>query len=303
MLEILNKLGVDHTIIIQAFIWICAFIITKKILLDHLIERMIKRQSVTTGSKDHTDKINAKADELEKEFGQKASDLNQEIKNIFEKQNILIQDKASQIILDAQNNASKQLKSSRSKLSELKKNIKSELDILEISKLINDKVFLLICFAPVITYGAIGADHEGVPSIVWFQFLNFTLFVGLLYFVLKNKIKKFYSDRKLKFDKIFEQENELRENAQQRLNKFENKLNQLNESRELQIQKAKQNSVKSTESFLLDANESAKKIMDECEWIINFEKQNAVDELKNHLLDRAINDVSSKIKSKKPKKL
>lgn len=156
---------------------------------------------------------------------------------------------------------------------------------------------MLYFFIPQTIYAASGAPAHGVPSVVWFQALNFILFVGLLWFLLRGKIVKFYSNRELKFNELFKNASIKKEEALSELKNFEMKLNEINNTRDAQIAKAKSDSLKSNQNLLSQADIQADKIKKESIETANIEKKKVNETLKKYLLLNAIEDVSNGLKS------
>ena len=142
MLEILNKLGVDETIFFQIFLWLIAFFITKKILLDTLVERVIKRKSLTVGSEEELNKILAQANKKESLYSDKAKELNNEIKKIFSDSLKKATSDSTKKIAVAKKQAQESLNQTKQEILNKKKRIKAELDdqVLEVASLIKEKV-------------------------------------------------------------------------------------------------------------------------------------------------------------------
>ena len=165
---------------------------------------------------------------------------------------------------------------------------------------------MLYLFAPQILHAASGAQAHGVPSVVWFQALNFILFVGILWFLLKNKITKFYLDRELKFKELSKSASAKKEEALKELKYFDMKLSEISNTRDAQIKKAKENSLKSNQTLLDQADAQSDKIKKESIEIANIEKKKTHEYLRNYLLLSSIKNVSvelSQVSSKAHSKL
>ena len=143
MLEILKKLGVDYTIFFQITIWILAYIITKKILLDKLVLRIKQRQNATFGSEEETDKILEEASKKEKEYGKLAKALDVEMKEIFSMKLKHTEQEALKKISIAKKETSKSLKQVMTNIEKEKTlaRVKLTEQIPEISSLIKEKIF------------------------------------------------------------------------------------------------------------------------------------------------------------------
>ncbi len=143
MLEILDKLGVNYTIFAQIIIWIIAYVITKRILLDKLVSRIKLRDGVTIGSEDETNQILKKAHEKEQEYGAQAKKLNEQIKDIFSKKLEETEQEVLKKISIAKKEAHKSLELVRTDIEKQKKITKAKLlvQVPEFSSLIKEKIF------------------------------------------------------------------------------------------------------------------------------------------------------------------
>ena len=152
-------------------------------------------------------------------------------------------------------------------------------------------------FIPQTLYAASSAQTHGIPDVVWFQALNFILFVGLLWFLLKNKITKFYLNRELKFKELFKSASVKKDEALNELKNFEMKLSEISNTRDAQIAKAKEDSLKSNQKLLSQADTHANRIKKDSIETANIEQKKVHEMLKAHLLLSAIENVSNELKS------
>ena len=148
-------------------------------------------------------------------------------------------------------------------------------------------------FIPKILLGASGSDSEshGIPVVVWFQVLNFTLFAGLLWFLLKTKVKTFYLSREQKFQERFKEASIKKEEALQRLKNFEEKSRELLATKDVQLEKAQKSATNSAQKLLDQANVQIQKIKQESKETADLLTTRAYEELKENLLENAIESV------------
>ena len=156
---------------------------------------------------------------------------------------------------------------------------------------------MLYLFIPQILYAASSTQAHDVPNVVWFQALNFILFVGLLWFLLKNKITKFYLNRELKFKELFKSASIKKDEALNELKNFEIKLSEISDTRDAQIAKAKEDSLKSNQKLLVQADIHADRIKKESIETANIEKKKVYEMLKTNLLLAAVENVSDELKN------
>ena len=145
-------------------------------------------------------------------------------------------------------------------------------------------------------YAAAGEEAHGVPLIVLFQFINFSLFSFLLWFLLKEKIKKFFKHKQDSFNQIFKEASAKKEKALNKLTKFEQKLEEIINTKSAQIEKAKVDSLKPAKQLLEASQYQIAKINYETKETIELSYKKAFIDLKKYLLLKSSDNFLENIK-------
>ncbi len=157
---------------------------------------------------------------------------------------------------------------------------------------------MFVFFIPKVLVAASGTEAHGIPGVVWFQALNFILFVGLLWFLLKDKIKAFYSTKELQFQERFKAASIKKDKALQKLRKLEEKLEEISNTKDAQLVKAKTNASESVQTLLEHATFQVEKIQQESEETSRLLRSKAYEELKKGVIESAIDAVKLELKGK-----
>ncbi len=129
---------------------------------------------------------------------------------------------------------------------------------------------------------------EGIPwSMITAQTVNVILAIGILTWLLKDKIKALFVGRVDKFDEEFRKAQEQKELAIKNRDEIKERLEQLKVNADKSISEAKVNAKNNSETLINNANEQAKKIIIDSESKIMNEKNKIVSELKMDLLSKS----------------
>lgn len=138
---------------------------------------------------------------------------------------------------------------------------------------------------------------HGVPKVVWFQALNFSLFAGLLWFILKDKIKAYYKNRQSGFQEKFKAASYKKREALQSLKAFEKRLEDLLNTKEAQIEKAKKHAATSVQALLNQTEAQVQQIQQESKETIDRLHAKAYEELKQNVIRTAVETVKKDLKN------
>lgn len=137
---------------------------------------------------------------------------------------------------------------------------------------------------------ALAADghSDSLPSNLWYQVLNFTLFVGLLYWFTKDPIKKYFvNHRKEYLIKLEDAEGQLN-SAQQSYESIKLRLEQLVLSEQETRLKAHGDASAVSAQLLSEAELTANKILEEAEQSAKFEYNRLRFKLFQEIIDASI---------------
>ncbi len=144
---------------------------------------------------------------------------------------------------------------------------------------------------------ALGAtdSHEGVPKVVFYQFLNFSLFVGLLFYLLKDKIRAFYKSRFDRFQEQFQAAQKEREDMEVAHKDYTQKLQEITTTSQEQIAKAQKEALATKDQMLKEADIEATRIQNEALSLLDLEHKKAKRQLIAEFAEKIILQVQTKI--------
>lgn len=140
-----------------------------------------------------------------------------------------------------------------------------------------------------------GDGHHGVPKVVFYQVLNFLLFIGLLFYLLKDKVKSFYQNRFDLFQKQFEAAYREREEMEASYKDYQQKFKQINLTSEDQIAKAKQEASATKSRMLDEANLESERIQQEAQNLLDLEHKREKRFIQAEFVDKVIDRIQSEV--------
>ena len=145
-----------------------------------------------------------------------------------------------------------------------------------------------------------GEGHE-MPffnKYLWFSIINFIIFAGLLFYLLKKPVLDFFSNRKKEMEKEMEDSAKLLENAEKEREKYSELLDNLDKKIEELKNIAKSTAEREQQNIIKASEEYASKIKSEAEKIASQEVEKAIFMLKEEATELAIKIAENDIKNK-----
>jgi F-type H+-transporting ATPase subunit b len=140
------------------------------------------------------------------------------------------------------------------------------------------------------------AAHEahGIPSVVWYQVLNFGLYVALLVFLLRKHVVNFFKGREQTFKQALVKAEQAKQEAEQKRAEIHHRLTTLQTSTEESLAKARAEAEALKAEIIAEAQEYAAKMKTEARQAAELEIERAKAHLREELLAQAI-EVSKKM--------
>ncbi len=147
-------------------------------------------------------------------------------------------------------------------------------------------------------WAAPAAHGEGIPSIFYFQIINFILFAGIIVFIIKKKkLNESFAAKKQAFLDSMNQATRVREAAEARKRELESRLKTLVATADQSRQKARQDADALKASLIQQGEEMAKKLKTDVKKSVEIEVAKAEIHLREELLDAAISGAREQIKA------
>jgi len=115
---ILRSLGINQTLFIQIPIFLTILLFLWLFVFKPYFQAYLSRQGQTTGNQDEADALIARTRELERTYQDKARDLSQDIRSVFDREKIEAQQEHERILLASKDAAKVFLDNAKSKIQE-----------------------------------------------------------------------------------------------------------------------------------------------------------------------------------------
>ena len=134
-----------------------------------------------------------------------------------------------------------------------------------------------------------GAGHEeGIPAIVMYQAINVSIFVGILYWFGKDKVRDLFSTRLNEFHRLARETEEARKNLEHKKSDLVRRSQQLKQTSAQSLDDAKVEAEKMYASELQKSNAQAEKVSKDAEAQIVSEQQKMMEKLRQEALEMSV---------------
>ncbi len=137
-----------------------------------------------------------------------------------------------------------------------------------------------------------------IPREVFWQFVNFAMFVGLLFFFLRKKVVAHFQEREANFKQALIKAEHARQAAEAQKNIIKEKLDKLEAGAKADLEKAKRDAEELKIKILAEAQEIVSNLKKETERTAESEIQRAKLELREELLSGALAQAKQILKDK-----
>jgi len=150
---------------------------------------------------------------------------------------------------------------------------------------------LLICLV-LIAFSAVIASEggEGGSKSIWemvWRLVNFLILMALLWKLLADKVKTYFSDRRVEIAEMIEQADQAKEDAEKQFAEIQQKLKNV-ETDILEIKGSIMGELEGEkERIIQEGKTSADRILQQARWSAEQEVVKARNELKNHVVEMA----------------
>lgn len=139
---------------------------------------------------------------------------------------------------------------------------------------------------------------EPLPKDVIWQFVNFTIFIALLFFLLRKKVVAYFEERELSFKQALIKAEHARKDAEHQKNIIKEKLEKLEASAASDRALAQKDAEELKIKIITEAKELVANLKKETERSADSEIQRAKLELRDELLNSAIEQAKKILKEK-----
>jgi F-type H+-transporting ATPase subunit b len=161
-------------------------------------------------------------------------------------------------------------------------------------------VFCLHLGGPALALAA-GASHHApgeIPVEVFFQAANFTMFVLLLYFILRKPVRNFFSGRQAQFQQAMQKATETRVAAERRRDDILNRLRTIESTADESIRNARAEAEELKSKMIAEAREAAQRLEADSRRLAEIELARARVEIQTELVHKSVALSQSLLKEK-----
>ena len=150
---------------------------------------------------------------------------------------------------------------------------------------------LLFCLVLIALSAAIASEggeggSKGIWEMVW-RLVNFLILMALLWKLLADKVKTYFSDRRVEIAQMIEQADQAKEDAEKQFAEIQQKLKNV-EKDILEIKGSIMGELEGEkERIIQEGKASADRILQQARWSAEQEVVKARNELKNHVVEMA----------------
>lgn len=133
-----------------------------------------------------------------------------------------------------------------------------------------------------------GAHEAGIPTMVWLQFINFGLYVALLFFALRKPVLNFFSNRETTYRDAIKKAEAAKTEAETKRREIQERLTKLESTREQSIEQARAEAAALRAQIIEEAKNLAAKLKTDAEQTAAVELDRAKVALRRELLDQSV---------------
>ncbi len=161
------------------------------------------------------------------------------------------------------------------------------------------KLNLILIFAILLMFKAAqaagGGHDEGIPIQVLYQAINFSILVGLLFFLTRKKVAAHLIGRLETHEQAKQQAQKAQTEAEELHKEVSSKLKTLQETEDQTIAKAQTEALEMKSKLILEAEQLAKRIVEEARKTTSFEHEKAKQQLREEAFELAMKQARSAI--------
>lgn len=146
--------------------------------------------------------------------------------------------------------------------------------------------------------GAGGEHHDGIPTMLWLQVVNFTLYVGLLVFLLRKPVRNFFEGRVDGYNSALHRAAAQKTEAETKRREIQERLTKLESTSAQSIAEARAEAEALRQRVLVEARELSEKMRGEAQRTAQIELERAKFALRQEMLSQSM-QLATKILSDK----
>ena len=155
---------------------------------------------------------------------------------------------------------------------------------------------LLIEIASASSGGHGGAHNEGIPTIVFYQAINVSIFIGILYWFGKDKVREVFSNRLTEFHRLALETEQARKNLEHKKADLVRRTQQLQTTSAQSLVEAKAEAEKMYLGEIEKSKGQAEKVSKDVEAQILTDQQKMIETLRQEALEMSVASAEQQLK-------
>ncbi len=151
------------------------------------------------------------------------------------------------------------------------------------------KTFSIILFLGIFVcpFAHAAGGGDGVPwEIVFKQVINFSLFVGLLFWILRDKVKSYFKNKAEDYQKQREESLKVIKNAEKQFQEIKEDLEKLRQNRKADLLQSQENAEKLKDQILSEGHQTVIKLTEEVKKTIRMETERVKIQMREYAVSR-----------------
>lgn len=155
-------------------------------------------------------------------------------------------------------------------------------------------LILQIAFASSAGHGG-GHHDEGIPTVVWYQAINVSLFFGLLFWFSKDKVRAVFQQRLADFNRLAQETEKARKDLENKKSDLQRRASELSKNSQQSLSEAKAQAQKMYLEEVEKSKKQAVKIEQDVETQIQTEQQKLIEKLRLDALEMSVGSAEKDI--------
>jgi F-type H+-transporting ATPase subunit b len=151
-------------------------------------------------------------------------------------------------------------------------------------------IFLLLVLLPAVVFAEGEGAHEAseIPISVLWQAINFTIYIGILFYYLRHPVRNFFKTRKEAYQQALVRSEQARLAAELKKREIQERLTKLENTSADAVAKAKAEAAQLISQIQQQGDELAHRLRDDAGRVAHLEVERAKIELRTEMLGQAV---------------
>lgn len=145
-------------------------------------------------------------------------------------------------------------------------------------------------------YASGAYSRNGIPTFVWYQFINFSIFAGILIYALKDKLPVIFEERVRSYQSAVEKAKKMEAEVQAKSHDLKTKIDSTRRNQEASLKQAREEVLIQKEQILTEARNQAFQLRTETKTILETEWNSLRQALSEQLLEESLSAARDKMK-------